>query len=136
MLHQSALQLVDICLQRCVAIGQCEIHLFQLLDLLLEVLHELLVLPSQGFMLKIVAVDELIMTCLQLPVAFEHLVKLLIQTILVGLHAVQLLVDLFTFAPLNLQLVLQLLLTLHGDTSYISGPRAGAETWALALSQR
>ena len=61
-LHQSALQLVDICLQRCVAIGQCEIHLFQLLDLLLEVLHDLLVLPSQGFMLKIVAVDELVMT--------------------------------------------------------------------------
>ena len=87
-------------------------------------------------MLKIVAVDELIMTCLQLPVAFEHLVKLLIQTILVGLHAVQLLVDLFTLAPLNLQLVLQLLLTLHGNTSYVSGHRAGAETWALTLSQR
>ena len=110
--------------------------MFQLLDLLLEVLHELLVLASQGFMLQVVAVDELIMTRLQLPVAFEHLVKLLIQTILVGLHPVQLLVDLFTLTPLNLQLVLQLLLTLHGYTSYVTGRCAGAETRALTLGQR
>ena len=87
-------------------------------------------------MLKIVAVDELIMTRLQLPVAFKHLVKLLIQTILVGLHAVQFLVDLFTLTSLNLQLVLQLLLTLHGYTSYITGCRTGAETRTLTLSQR
>ena len=128
--------MIYIAFKCCVAIGQCEVHFIQLLDLLLEVLHKFLVLASQGFMLHIVAVDELIMTCLKLPVAFKHLVKLLIQTILVGLHAVQFLVDLFTLTALNLELVLQLLLTLHGYTAYITGRPAGTETWPLALRQR
>ena len=92
-----------------------------MLDLRLKILHELIILPDQTFLLLILVVDQLIVTRFKLSIAFKHLINLLIQTIFVGLHTIQLLVDLFTFTSLNLQLILQLLLALHGNTARFSG---------------
>ena len=98
-----------------VTIGEDSVRLLELVDLFLEAVEALLVLKSPLSLLlnPIVSVHELVVARLEFMVALQHLVQLLIQSLIVCLHACQFLHSPLTFIHLLLHLCLVLSFNLN-----------------------